>query len=142
MFQKGSNDISDGLSFLDGKIDSLSGVFESSPVIQVGSFRGVLVFIKAAFGPVGTAVAGAGRPVSAGTFERDIFRAVRGALSAMNTFAVIGAFQRQFTFVCKGPVETDFLADGGFIFADGQRNSSFGRTVGNTRKDDTSFLKG
>jgi hypothetical protein len=91
----------------------------------VGIFWAVLVFIKTTFGPVGTAVTGARSSVSSGTLERAVFRAVRSALSAINTLTVIIAFQRHLTFVGKRPVELDFFADGGFVFADGHCNGGF-----------------
>ncbi len=85
----------------------------------MGVLRAVLVFIKTTFRPVGTAVAGAGRPVSSGTLERGVFGAVRRALSAMDTPAVIAAFERHLTFVGKSTAEPDFFTDSGFVFADG-----------------------
>jgi len=85
----------------------------------VGIFGAILVFIKTAFGPVGTAVAGTGSPVPPGTLERGVFGAFRGALPAINTSAVIVTFQGHLTFVGKSPVEPDFFTDSGFVFADG-----------------------
>ena len=38
-------------------------------------------------------------------------------------------------------MELDFFTDGRFVLTDGQGDSGLGRAVGNTSKDDTTFLK-
>jgi len=88
----------------------------------VGVFRTILIFIKTAFRPVGTAVAGARSAVSPRTLERGVFGAFQGALSAINTPAIIVTFQRHLTFVGKSTVQFDFFPDSGFVFADGLCN--------------------
>jgi len=80
-------------------------------------FGAILVFIKTAFGPVGTAIAGTGGPVSSGTLKRGVFRAIQSALPAIDTPAVVRALQGHLTFVSKSPVESDFFADSGVVFA-------------------------
>jgi len=70
----------------------------------MGIFRAILVFIKTAFRPAGTAVAGTRSAISSGALERSVFRAVQGAPSAIDTFAVIIAFKGHVTFVGKSPV--------------------------------------
>jgi len=91
----------------------------------VGILWAILVFIKPAFGPVRTAVAGTRGSVSSGTFERDVFGAVRSTLPAMDTPAVITAFQGHLTFVGKSPVQPDFFTDSRFVFADGFGDGGF-----------------
>lgn len=49
-------------------------------------------------------------------------------------------FQRHLTFVGKTPVEFDFLADSGLVFADSLSNGSLGGTIDDTGKDDPSFF--
>jgi len=104
-------------------------------------FGAILVFIKAAFRPVGTAVAGTGSPVSPGTLKRDVFGAVQRAQSAMDTLAVIIAFQRHFTFVCKRAVEPDLFTDSGFVFADGLCDGGLRRAIDDAGKYDPPFLQ-
>ncbi|EET58776.1 hypothetical protein BRYFOR_09235 [Marvinbryantia formatexigens DSM 14469] len=58
----------------------------------MGIFRTVLVFIKTAVRPVGTAIAGTGRAVASGTMERSVVRAVRGTLASKHTFFIMTAF--------------------------------------------------
>jgi len=107
----------------------------------VGILRAILVFIKPAFGPVGTAIAGAGSPVPSGTFERDVFGAVRSTLPAMDTPAVIAAFQGHLTFVGKSPVQFDFFTDSRFVFANGLSDGGLGRTIHNAGKYDPPFFQ-
>ena len=38
-------------------------------------------------------------------------------------------------------MELNFFTDGRFVLTDGQGDSGLGRAVGNTGKDDTTFLK-
>ena len=67
-------------------------------------------------------------------------RAVRSTLSFKGAFAVMITFQRHLTFVGKTPVEFDFLADSGLVFADSLSNGSLGGTIDDTGKDDPSFF--
>ena len=85
----------------------------------MGLFRTVLKFIETAAGPVGTAIAGARGAVASGAMERTVFRAVRNALAAINTFFVIITFQRHLTPMREGAVKLDLFANGGLILAYG-----------------------
>lgn len=58
LFQERSDNISHLLCSLYGKINTFPGVDQSGAVNHMGLFWRVLVFIKTAVGPVGTAVAG------------------------------------------------------------------------------------
>ena len=76
------------------------------------------IFIKTALRPVGTSVAGTRRSVSARTLKREIFRAIRGALSSKWTFTVIITLKRHLAFVRKRTVKFYFFAYRRLIFAD------------------------
>ena len=101
----------------------------------------ILILIKAAAGPVGTAVAGAGRTVTSGAAERTVFRTVRRTLTVENTFSVMITFQRHLAFMRKGSMPFDFLANGRLIFADGLGNSGFCGAINDTGENDTSFIQ-
>ena len=73
--------------------------------------------------------------------ERGVFRTVRGTMTLKGAFAVIITFKGHLTFVGKGSMEFDFLADSGLVFADCLGNGSFSGTVGDSSKDDSSFLQ-
>ena len=108
----------------------------------MGILGAISEFVKVAFCPAGTAIAGAGRTVSAGTFKGNIFRAVRGTVSAVDTFAVVIAFQRHPALMRESSMKFDFFSDGRFIFSNRLSNGSFRRAVGNAGKDNASFLEG
>lgn len=108
----------------------------------MGIFGDVLVFVKTAAGPAGTAVAGARGTVTPGTAEGAVVGAVRDALASKDAFAVVVAFQWHFTLMSEFPAELDFFADRGLVLSDGLGDCGFGRTVGNAGKDDASFLQG
>ena len=78
--QKRYNDISHSLSFLYGKVYAGAGISEGFLKILLCFFRAILVFIEAAVGPVGVAIAGAGRTVSSGTAKGAVLGAVPGAV--------------------------------------------------------------
>ncbi len=103
-------------------------------------FGGVLVFVKSAVGPVGTAIAGTRGAVASGAAERGILGAVRRTMSLEVTLTVVGAFKRKAALMRKFPVSLDFLANGGLVLANGESDSSFSRAIGDTGKDDASFL--
>ncbi len=63
-------------------------------------------------------------------------------MSAINTPAVIVAFQRHLTFVGKSAVQPDLFADSGFVFADGLCDGGLGRTIHDTGKYDPPFFQG
>ena len=107
----------------------------------MGFFGAVLVFIKTAFRPVRTSVAGARGTVSSGTFEGDVLGTVRRTEPAMDALAIIGAFKGQLTFMGKGPVKPDLLADSRFVLTDRLSDSGLGGAVGNTGKDDAPFFQ-
>ena len=107
----------------------------------MGLFRTVLVFIKTAAGPVGTAIAGARRAVASGAVERTILRAVRCTLAAINTFFIVIALQRHLTLMGKSPVKFDLFANSRLIFADSLGDGCFRGTVHNTGENDTPFLQ-
>ena len=107
---------------------------------MLGVFRRVLILVKTSFRPAGATVTGAGGPVSSGTFKRNILRALQRAFSAKDTFTVIVTLQRHVAFVCQGPVETNFLTNGRFIFPNRPSDGGFGRPIGNAGKNDMSFL--
>lgn len=107
----------------------------------MGLFWTLLVFIKTASGPVGTAIAGARGAVASGTMERTVLRTVRCTLAAVNTFFIMIALQRHFTLMSKGSVKLNLLADSGFILADGLCDGSFRGTIRNTGENDTPFLQ-
>ena len=107
----------------------------------MGLFRAVLVFIKMAAGPVGTAIAGARRAVASGAMERTILRTVRCTLAAINTFFIMIALQGHLTLMGKSSVKLDLLANGGLILADGLCDGGFGGTVCNADENDTPFLQ-
>ena len=58
-----------------------------------------------------------------------------------SAFAIVVAFQGQAAFVCQRAVQFDFFTNGGFIFTKCSRDCSFGRTIFNAGKDDTSFFQ-
>ena len=107
----------------------------------MGLFRAVLVFIKMAAGPVGTAIAGARGAVASGAMERTVLGTVRCTLASINTFFIVIAFQGHLTLIGKSSVKPDLLANGGLILADGLCDSGFGGAVGNTGENDTPFLQ-
>ena len=108
----------------------------------MGIFGDVLVFVKTAAGPAGTAVAGARGTVTPGTAEGAVVGTVRDTLAAKDAFAVVIAFKRHVTLMSEFPVKLDFFADGGLVLSDGLGDRGFGRTIGNAGKDDASFLQG
>ena len=116
------------------------GIDQGSEVVHLGIFRAVLVFVKPTARPVGTAVAGTWGTVTPGAAEGFVLRAVRGALPLKGAFAVVVTFQRHLAFVGKCPVESDFLADSGLIFADGLSNGSLSGTIDDSSMDDPPFL--
>lgn len=76
-----------------------------------------------------------------GAAEGFVLRAVRGALTAKGTFAVVVAFQRHLTFVGKGPVEFDFFADSGLVLTYGLGDDSLSGVIGDFGKYDSSFFQ-
>ena len=58
-----------------------------------------------------------------------------------DAFAVIDAFKRQTTLMGELAMGLDFFTNGEFVLTGRQGNSRLGRAVGNTDKDDTTFLK-
>lgn len=138
--EKGCQDSSHGLGFLDSEVDAGTGIGQSFLIIKLGTFRRILIFAEMAAAPIGTAVAGTGGTVSSGAAEGGVFGAVRGAIAFKDTFAVVGAFQRHLAFVGKDPMELNFLTDSGFVFPNGLGDGGLGGTVGNTGEDDTPFL--
>ena len=91
--------------------------------------------------PVGTAITGSGRAVPSGAAEGAVMGAVKSTQSAMDAFAVIVAFEWQAAFMGENPVEFDLFANSGLVFSNGLSNRSFGRAVGDTSEDNTSFLQ-
>ena len=69
LFKKRGNDNRNGLSFRDGKIDTLSGVNKGISVVCMSRIRAVLVFIKTAFRPFFTAVTGTWSSIPSDAFE-------------------------------------------------------------------------
>ena len=61
-------------------------------------------------------------------------------MPAMDTPAVVVAFERHASFMGKQPVEPDLLADSRFILSDGLGDSGLGGTVGYPCKDYPSFF--
>ena len=59
----------------------------------------------------------------------------------MDTLTVAGAFKGHPAFMGKSAVEFDLFADSRFIFPDSLCDSGLGGTVGDTGKDDASFLQ-
>ena len=140
--EKGSDERGHGDGFLNGEVHASAGVHQSRTVIQVRIFRGVAELVEAAARPAGTAVAGTGRAVTSGAAERRVFGAVRSALAAMNTFAIMVAFERHLTLMGKGAMEADLFGDGRSIFTDGLGDGRLGRAIGDTGKDDPAFFQG
>lgn len=140
--EKGSDERGHGDGFLNGEVHASAGVHQSRTVIQVRIFRGVAELVEAAARPVGTAVAGTRRAVTSGAAERRVFGAVRSALAAMNTFAIMVAFERHLTLMGKGAMEADLFGDGRSIFTDGLGDGRLGRAIGDTGKDDPAFFQG
>ena len=108
----------------------------------MGVLRDVLVFVKTAARPAGTAVAGTRRTVTPGTAEGAVVGTVREALAVKDAFAVVVAFKRHLALMSEFPVKLDFFADGGLVLSDGLGDRGFGRTIGNAGKDDASILEG
>ena len=140
--EKGSDERGHGDGFLNGEVHASAGVHQSRTVIQVRIFRAVAELVEAAARPVGTAVAGARRAITSGAAERRVFGAVRSALAAMNTFAIMVAFERHLTLMGKGAMEADLFGDGRSIFTDGLGDGRLGRAIGDTGKDDPAFFQG
>ena len=103
-------------------------------------FGAVQVLVKSAVRPVGTAITGARGSVAPGAAERDIFRTVRSTEAFKGAFAVGGAFERKAALMSEFPVGFDFLANRGFVLANGLSDGRFGRAIGDTGKDDASFF--
>lgn len=141
LFEEWSDNSSHLLCLLYGKVNPFPGVGQSGAVIPMCLFRRVLVFIKTAAGPVGTAIAGTRGTVASGAMERTVLGTVRCTLASINTFFIVIAFQRHLTLIGKSSVKPDLLANGGLILADGLCDSGFGGAVGNTGENDTPFLQ-
>jgi hypothetical protein len=71
----------------------------------------------------------------------NIVGAIGTAFAFKDAFAIVVAFQGQAAFVCQRAVQFDFFTNGGFIFTKCSRDCSFGRTIFNAGKDDTSFFQ-
>jgi len=119
------DDIGHLFCFCTGKIDAKAGIREHKPVILMSRLGGIGVFIKPAAGPVAASVAGTWGTIPSGTAERDVFRTIKGTFSAVDAAPVIRTFQGHLTFMGKGPVQFDLLADGGLILSDSPGNGGF-----------------
>lgn len=149
------NDLERGLSlpeerFDDGghvpglggsQVDAEPGINEGGEVIMVSLLRGVSELVEAAGAPGRAAVTGARGAVTAGAAERGKLRAVLGAVSSKDAFAVSRAFEREAAFMGEDAVEFDFFADSGLVLTDGSGDSRLGGAIGNAGEDDASFLK-
>lgn len=93
-------------------------------------------------GPVRASIVGTWGAVASGAAERGVLRAVGGTIAGKGTFAIVIAFERQFTFMSKGAVEPNFFANGRFVFTDGFSNGRLSRVIDDTGKDNPSFLQG
>ena len=141
LFQERCDDSSHLFSLLYGKVNPFPGVGQGREVIHMRLFRTVLVFIKTAAGPVGTAVAGTRGAVTPGAMERRVLRTVRCTLATINTFFIMIAFQRHLALIGKGSMKFDLFANGGLVLADGLCDGSFRGSVCNTGENDTPFLQ-
>lgn len=139
--QERADDVRHGLGLRGSQVDPGPGVLQGLPVDGLGLFRVVLILVETAPAAVRAAVTGTGRAVPPGTAEGRVIRAVRRALPVEAALPVSGAFQRQRAFLDQDPVGLDFLADGGLVLADGLRDGSFGRAVGDAFEYDAAFFQ-
>lgn len=142
LFEQGRDDGSHRFCLLYRQVHPLPGINKQGEVVPVGVFRDVLVFVKPALVPVGTAVAGAGRAITAGTAEGTVAGAVRNAQASKDTFTVVIALKGHLAFMGQPTMKLDFFTDCRLVLADRLCNGGFGRAVGDAGEDDASFLQG
>lgn len=141
LFQQGSDDGSHSFGFLYCQIYPFPGARQSGSVIMMCLFRRIPILVESAMGPVGAAITGTGGAISSGTAEGAVIGTVESTLSAVETFTVMNAFQRESAFIGEDPMKFDLFSDSGLVFTDGLSNGRFGRAVSDAGEDDASFIQ-